>query len=635
MDASSPAPISISCPCGSKLKVPATAIGKKGKCPKCGDVFVITAPPPPVPKKKKPEPDIYSIAEDDTGGGLLDELARMEKSAPKVELPKPVGATTPCPRCNQAMPLASKLCTGCGYNTETGRVVKGASAKASKVSALARKTGRLMTGVMLSAAGALVGAAIWFGITIASDYELGLIAWLVGLLSGYGMLWGYGQTSSKGGVVAAINAVVGILFAKLAIVAYVIYAMTTASSDRPAIQRATVAAAITEEKLEQKGIHDEADRLREWEGLYKESLLEVARMDDETVKLRHDALRVQVARDSAWESDQGRSVWQVAFHETNKRVEKEELRPGDDERENISNQEFARASQLSPEDLKKALQAKEAWEKEGYWSDQEYVRTHLIYEQASKDYYEKLPKEDTREAKAALPAIWSEALTRAKARVEPMTHDERVAALKADESKSEIAGLRYELTEHMVERKTLVAGNESQEYDYDEIWTTEEKRVEALTPDQVRAELQPVETWYEKGRWEDAEHVHHLLVSTLISEAGENRCAALQEKNPDADCELPPEDWQRIRDNAVAQASGLPAREHRKAIEESEARSRKRWEQVIAQRQSEDQAATGEAAIGFFAAFGATLLTPFNLICAFFAVATAFKVGSSGTTASD
>lgn len=635
MDASSPAPISISCPCGSKLKVPATAIGKKGKCPKCGDVFVIAAPPPPVPKKKKPESDIYSIAEDDNGGGLLDELARMEKSAPKVEQPKPVGATTPCPRCNQAMPLASKLCTGCGYNTETGRVVKGASAKASKVSAFAKKTGRLMTGVMLSAAGALVGAAIWFGITIASDYELGIIAWLVGLLSGYGMLWGYGQTSSKGGVVAAINAVVGILFAKFAIVAYVIYAISTASSDRPAIQRATVAAAITEEKLTQKGIHDEESREREWEGLYKESLREVSRMDDETVKIRHDALRVQVARESAWDSEQGRSVWQIAFHETNKRVEKEELRPGDDERDNISNQEFARASQLSPEDLKKALQAKEAWENDGFWSDQEYVRTHLIYEQARKEYYEKSPQEDTREAKAALPGIWSEALTQAKTRVDPMTHEERVAALKADESESEISGLRYELTEHMVERKTLVAANESQEYDYDEIWTNEEKRIEALTPEQVRAELEPVETWYEEGQWADAEHVRNLLVAELISEASENRCAALQQENPEADCKLPEGDWQRIRDNAVAQASGVPAAEHRKAIEESQARTRQRWEQLSAERLAQEEAALGEAAIGFFAAFGATLLTPFNLICAFFAVATAFKIGSSGTTASD
>ena len=43
--------------CGSKIRVPDNAVGKKGKCPKCGNVMVITpAPEEPEPSAEAPPP---------------------------------------------------------------------------------------------------------------------------------------------------------------------------------------------------------------------------------------------------------------------------------------------------------------------------------------------------------------------------------------------------------------------------------------------------------------------------------------------------------------------------------------------------------------------------------------------------
>ena len=60
--------ISVQCACGKKLKAPASAVGRKAKCPACGNVLTIEPPPPPPP------------AEDDPLGALYD-LADAEKDA--------------------------------------------------------------------------------------------------------------------------------------------------------------------------------------------------------------------------------------------------------------------------------------------------------------------------------------------------------------------------------------------------------------------------------------------------------------------------------------------------------------------------------------------------------------------------
>jgi hypothetical protein len=49
------------CPaCGTTIRAPETSIGKKAKCPKCGDIFTVTDPgagaAPPPPQEEEPPP---------------------------------------------------------------------------------------------------------------------------------------------------------------------------------------------------------------------------------------------------------------------------------------------------------------------------------------------------------------------------------------------------------------------------------------------------------------------------------------------------------------------------------------------------------------------------------------------------
>ncbi|MGI9455573.1 MAG: hypothetical protein ACR2NU_03380 [Aeoliella sp.] len=80
--------LKLKCPCGKTLSAPESAVGKRGKCPKCGMKFVV-----PGPKKKapaatstpapSPTPEPAAEVEDDFGldlpdlGGLEDDLGGM------------------------------------------------------------------------------------------------------------------------------------------------------------------------------------------------------------------------------------------------------------------------------------------------------------------------------------------------------------------------------------------------------------------------------------------------------------------------------------------------------------------------------------------------------------------------------
>ncbi len=73
-----------------------------------------------------------------------------------------------------------------------------------------------LTGAAIGAlVAALVGAAIWGGITVASGYEVGWIAWGVGLACGFGAVMGAGQGSMEGGLIAAVFAGLGVAGGKL------------------------------------------------------------------------------------------------------------------------------------------------------------------------------------------------------------------------------------------------------------------------------------------------------------------------------------------------------------------------------------------------------------------------------------
>jgi len=84
-----------------------------------------------------------------------------------------------------------------------------------------RAPGGRLPALLLGLAGALVGAAVWAGICVTADVEVGYVAILVGFLAGQGVKRGAGRRRSQGlQLMAAALASVGLASAKYMIVSW-------------------------------------------------------------------------------------------------------------------------------------------------------------------------------------------------------------------------------------------------------------------------------------------------------------------------------------------------------------------------------------------------------------------------------
>ncbi len=218
--------ISVMCSCGKKLKAPASAVGRKAKCPNCGNVMTVTAPPPS---------SSVGVEENDP----LYDLADAARAAPA---PPPVPQQAVCPSCHSAMTAGAILCTSCGYDTRSGQKLSTTLAVASAGTPPASMPlpGRMpfapkqpaavddgtraayIRGTIISGIAALIGAFIWFGVAKATEREIGWIAWGVGVMAGFGMMVGANGNSVTAGGIAAAMSVGGILLGKFMVFTFVV-----------------------------------------------------------------------------------------------------------------------------------------------------------------------------------------------------------------------------------------------------------------------------------------------------------------------------------------------------------------------------------------------------------------------------
>lgn len=192
--------------CGASMKVPSDAIGKRVKCKGCATVQAV------------PDPSGGAPADDD----LLAGLTSGDYAQPTINL-----AAAPLP----SVYVETKPQSG-------GAVLAGAAAGAAGalggVVGSMFQFGTLTMGCLLSALGALAGAAAWCFIAYTTHYEIGWIAWAVGALAGAGMYAGLNSVSPVAGAIAAGFASIAIVAGKYSVF-YLILApiLAAAMSEMP------------------------------------------------------------------------------------------------------------------------------------------------------------------------------------------------------------------------------------------------------------------------------------------------------------------------------------------------------------------------------------------------------------------
>ncbi|MCC5822066.1 MAG: hypothetical protein LAT64_11720 [Phycisphaerales bacterium] len=171
--------------------------------------------------RREPEP---TPPEDDLMGALLDDIEPVLEPAAG-----PNGLRAGCPGCGRGVAAGAVICTGCGFNLQTGKGLKtkvseikpgkagaGLGAMAGGAGEFAKAGGAFLLGSAIGGAvAATLGGLIWAGIIIGIERQIGWIAILVGGLCGLGTALGSrGQTGMGTGVIAVVFTILSILGGK-------------------------------------------------------------------------------------------------------------------------------------------------------------------------------------------------------------------------------------------------------------------------------------------------------------------------------------------------------------------------------------------------------------------------------------
>ena len=252
--------ITVHCNCGKRLKAPASAVGRKAKCPSCGNVMFVEAP--------APEPVAVGVDEhsdEPYDFSDLDELAASEAKAAAVAEANDQNAR--CANCSMVMSRTAAICVNCGYDVRKGKVLTTAKVAATKGGGgflgLAKKTepkkdklapqGPVYIGILLSIVFAVVASLPWFIVTYMTDRDFYILEVLVGVAAGFGMQVGQKGYSTLGGILAAATTFVVLIGTRIVLVIAVLAPMV--------IERDTTSADVAAKTAEQREIDDRDPRV--------------------------------------------------------------------------------------------------------------------------------------------------------------------------------------------------------------------------------------------------------------------------------------------------------------------------------------------------------------------------------------
>ena len=553
--------VKVKCSCGAKLKLPVTSAGRKAKCPKCQKVFRIPA---------APTADAASTvaADDDSAGSLLDELAEHQSASPAAS-EKATPAATRCPKCGADLPDAAVICVSCGYNLQSGRILKQASGAGTATRRLSVGAGTFPVGCTLSLVGALIGAVIWFAVAVITQYEIGWIALLLGLLAGGGMAMGSKKRDARAGTAAAVIALVAILVAK---------AMVFAQADHEAL-RDTPEDALS---LVGGGFEDETD--------------------SESAVLAEFARLAKAGR--------------VASHRAQKQAMANGWRPGDREWNKLEGVESRRAAKLTNEELDPLIAQIDAWEAGGKWNDPAYVRDFLIYRHIY-DALEELRSEGGYLHDEYVASAWKRLYEKAVVAIDALSPEEQRARILVVQQEEERDSNRFKLalrhTNIRAIKEALPIGDERKW----EIEREEHQKYEHMSAEAVDEAMAELDAWEAGGKWDDAEYVRGFLIREQTTRA----MLDWQPRDPDAGFSAERrEAWDKEHAANVYKVDSMSPEQQRAraiALAQPEAAD----EEVLAEIQAE---ATQDSAMETFNLFIKSSFGLLDLIFAALAVVSAF-----------
>lgn len=616
--------IKVYCACGAGLKVPPQAIGKKIKCPKCETVFVADEEDSP-----------FELSPLDTS----DEDSPAEREVkPKPPAPPPPPASnkpgTPCPLCGQSIAAGAVMCVACGYDTRTGRRISIPKPAVAMAAQLAKSAGTFLLGCILSGVGALVGAAIWLGIGVATNYEIGWIAWAIGLLAGAGMALGYRQYNTRAGVVAAAISLGGILLGKAAFFIFVVYAVVTGDTSDVTLQRGHLIHRHTDEELDKRGVWDPKEREKQWDAVQAEAEKRIESMSDAEVQALAQSYQDEEAADAESFTEVGRLRSRLAWHDAEREAETKGLSWTDPQREKLLEKSERKLRLLPESQLKVREKELDAWQTEGRWADSKYIHDRLVYEFIEEDLRDDPPAEmeglnDLAVEEWDVPdKVWRERHQIALDDVKEMNSEERVAKLKEMELKREIDEMRERIAYHRAEIKADRDGVPRFDWEARRVLSEQqEKELEPLTHEQLTEETAKLEEWIKEGKSTDAAYLRDQLIYAHIDlEVARQR--NLQTENAEEPLDSPSEaEWNGLYAEAKAKVGAIPPEQHAQQFRDIDTQ----LEQLYKERmenlaREETREMAGALATGFFQ----TMFRPLDILFILLALSTAYRIGSHG-----
>lgn len=204
--------------CGQQMTIDSQYAGMTTNCTSCQGEVAIPAGSPEIDEAAAEAS--FAAPEEKAP---LKFTASPHETAAAAETPRETTAPgRRCPNCGSEMSSdQAVVCLDCGHNIRPGSGGKrGGGQSGSRRIGLMHRTGRIGLAVAFAAGAALLGGLIWGGIAIAVNMELGIIAVLVGAMTGGTIRMLTEERSIRMGLIAVLLAIGGIVIGKLVFVEY-------------------------------------------------------------------------------------------------------------------------------------------------------------------------------------------------------------------------------------------------------------------------------------------------------------------------------------------------------------------------------------------------------------------------------